>query len=258
MKNLIKYICLLMLLAPTLVLGQSPPRTIHVFVALADNAHQGIAPVPAKIGNGDDPANNLYWGCDEGLKSYFKKSGQWKFVSSADPHTSAILERCIFKHTNSNTYLIADAYRGREIKTAIQDFMNAASGTNPEKIKIKINANEINLKIRGSSDLVAYIGHNGLMDFNIPDITNTRPVHKPAIVLCCMSRQYFEEKLKIAGASPLLLTTQLMYPGSFILKNALDGWLIGEPAPQIRQRAAQSYAKNQKISEKAALGVFAP
>ena len=37
-------------------------RTIHVFVALCDNEHQGIVPVPEKIGNGKDPANNLYWG----------------------------------------------------------------------------------------------------------------------------------------------------------------------------------------------------
>lgn len=254
MKTLIRYIYLFMLLAPMPALAQTSPRTVHVFVALADNAHQGIALVPAKIGNGDDAANNLYWGCDEGLKAYFKKSGQWKFVGSVDPHTSAILERCVFKHANSNTYLIADAYRGREIKTAIEDFMNAAAGTRLQQIKIK---NETSLKISGGSDLVAYIGHNGLMDFQIPEIKNQHPSHKPAIVLCCMSRQYFEQRLKSAGASPILLTTQLMYPGSFILKSALDGWLIGEPPAQLRKRAAQAYAKNQNISQKSALGVFA-
>lgn len=30
-------------------------RTIHVFVALCDNEHQGIVPVPEIFGNGDDP-----------------------------------------------------------------------------------------------------------------------------------------------------------------------------------------------------------
>ena len=43
--------------------GDSP--NLYLFVALADNAHQTVARVPAKIGNGDDPANNLYWGCSE-------------------------------------------------------------------------------------------------------------------------------------------------------------------------------------------------
>src|SRR5215813_9455895 len=38
------------------------PRTVHVFVALADNDHQGIVPVARILGNGEDPEHNLYWG----------------------------------------------------------------------------------------------------------------------------------------------------------------------------------------------------
>ena len=37
------------------LMAQAPPRTIHVFVALADNKNQGIVPVAAIFGNGDDP-----------------------------------------------------------------------------------------------------------------------------------------------------------------------------------------------------------
>lgn len=47
-------------------------KTIHVFVALCDNANQGIVPVPESLGNGQDPKSNLYWGAIYGLKSYFK------------------------------------------------------------------------------------------------------------------------------------------------------------------------------------------
>ncbi|MEN6627395.1 MAG: hypothetical protein ABFD69_14315 [Candidatus Sumerlaeia bacterium] len=54
------------------------------------------------------------------------------------------------------------------------------------------------------------------------------------------------------------MTTQLMYPGSFVLKAALEGWLAGESQPQIKSRAARAYAKNQNIGVKSALGVFAP
>ncbi|WP_298952106.1 hypothetical protein [uncultured Nonlabens sp.] len=35
-------------------------KTIHIFVALCDNVNQGIAPVPEKIGNGQDAFNNSY------------------------------------------------------------------------------------------------------------------------------------------------------------------------------------------------------
>ena len=58
-------------------------------------------------------------------------------------------------------------------------------------------------------------------------------------------------------AAPLLTTTQLMYPGGFVLRAALDGWIAGETPEQIRQRAAAAYARNQKISAKSAAGVFA-
>jgi hypothetical protein len=46
------------------------PRTIHVFVALADNDHQGIVPVARVLENGDDPEHNLYWGSAYGVKAF--------------------------------------------------------------------------------------------------------------------------------------------------------------------------------------------
>jgi hypothetical protein len=49
----------------------APTKRIHLFIALCDNASQGIQPVNKKIGNGDDPESNLYWGCDDGANSYF-------------------------------------------------------------------------------------------------------------------------------------------------------------------------------------------
>jgi hypothetical protein len=58
------------------------------------------------------------------------------------------------------------------------------------------------------------------------------------------------------GARPVLLTTQLMYPGAMILEAAFEGWLKAESADQIRVRAGKAYAANQKISEKAGMGVF--
>ena len=53
---------------------------IHVFVALCDNIHQGIVPVSATLGNGDDPARNLYWGAAFGVKTFFTKSKDWQLI----------------------------------------------------------------------------------------------------------------------------------------------------------------------------------
>lgn len=234
-------------------------KIIHVFVALCDNDSQGIVPVPAKIGNGNDPANNLYWGCAEGVKAYFSRSRQWKLVSAQNNPSETILERCVFQHRETNAFIIADAYRGSNIKDATADFLASASGNKEEHIEITSSNKRIELDIAGSADLVSYIGHNGLMDFSLPFPDKAESAGaKDAIVLCCISERYFWPALRKSGARPLLMTTQLMYPGAFILKAALDGWLIGERAQEVRERAAKAYADNQKISVKAARGVFAP
>ena len=57
--------------------SRASPRVVHVFVALADNQHQGIIPVPPALGNGQDPQRNLYWGAAYGVKTYFKASEDW-------------------------------------------------------------------------------------------------------------------------------------------------------------------------------------
>ena len=47
-------------------------------------------------------------------------------------------------------------------------------------------------------------------------------------------------------------TSNLMAPEAYILHDALEGWISGETAQQIRVRAAKAYAKYQKISQRAA------
>ena len=67
------------------------PLRVHVTVALCDNATQGIVPVPAAIGDGNDPRTNLYWGAMYGVKSWLKRDG-WKVEKIASPHPF-VLER---------------------------------------------------------------------------------------------------------------------------------------------------------------------
>src|SRR5687768_1954536 len=101
---------------PALAKIENPGRLIHVMVALCDNENQGIVPVPAHLGNGDDPASNLYWGAAYGVKTFFTKSKNWeKLAEIANPKPN-VLERLVFQHRTHNTYLVADAYRGSKMK----------------------------------------------------------------------------------------------------------------------------------------------
>ncbi len=86
-------------------------------MALCDNKHQGIVPVPAKLGNGKDPLPNLFWGAAYGIKSYFKyKTTDWKVVKSFNSENPYILEIILFSHKSEEVYILADAYNGAKIK----------------------------------------------------------------------------------------------------------------------------------------------
>lgn len=232
---------------------KNPARVVHVLVALCDNENQGIVPVPAHLGNGEDPAKNLYWGAAYGVKTYFSKSPNWTKVAQIVRPKENVLERLVFKHNKFDVYLIADAYRGSRMEHTIADFFAASSGSELENISF----NDKTIQIMGTSNIVAFVGHNGLMDaeFN-GTIRKTDNEKREAVVLACASRNYFSKHLKKTGAEPLLWTTNLMAPEAYILHDALEGWVAGENQAQIRTRAAAAYAKYQRISQKAAEGLL--
>jgi hypothetical protein len=210
-----------------------------VFVALADNKNQGIVPVAAVLGDGNDPARNLYWGSAYGVKTYFARSADWQMIASGQRPKPEVLERCIFKHRTQNVYLIADAYQGSKIKQAIVDFLEAAAGGETESIAVKTGTQTLTLNARGGADLVAYAGHDGLMDFQLSALPHEKSKkHREAIILACISKSYFAAPLRASGATPLVWTTGLMAPEAYTLKSALDGWILHESNDQIRERAA--------------------
>jgi hypothetical protein len=234
---------------------QTTLRTVHVFVALADNQHQGIVPVPAHLGNGEDAANNLYWGSAYGVKAFFSHATEWKRIACTANPKPAIRERCTFRYKAAPVYLIADAYRGIEIKQAILDFFYSASGAGADAVPISDSGGGalVNLPAHGGANLLVYIGHDGLMDFQIPRYPNQKDAgHRETIVLACASRQFFADGIKASGAYPLLWTTNLMAPEAYTLKSALDGWIAEENREQIRERAAGAYDKYQKCGARAA------
>src|SRR5438874_11186130 len=143
-------------------------RVIHVFVALADNEHQGIIPVPPALGNGEDPSRNLYWGAAYGVRTFFRTTADRKEISSLPKPKSYILERSIFRHRASGTILIADAYEGSEIKQALTDFFRAPARLAPEMISFPTALGSKPETVPASPELVVYVGHDGLMDFSLP------------------------------------------------------------------------------------------
>ena len=223
-------------------------KTIHILVALCDNKYQGIVPVPAKIGNGQDPANNLYWGCAFGIKSFFKNSNDWKLLKTIAVD-SVILERLTFKHKTSNTILIADAYNGQFIKQCTVDFLNSSCGLKKDTLHI----NNKPVGINGNAKLIAYIGHDGLMDFQLKNtFVNTDNKLRDVMILACYSKHFFSPLLQKAHVQPLLWSTGLMSPEAYTIHAALSAYLNKQPQEQMRSDVAKAYSNYQKCSYNAA------
>ncbi len=231
---------------------------VHVFVALCDNVNQGIVPVSASLGNGDNPATNLYWGAAFGVKTFFSKSKDWQLVSQVANPRPTVLERLVFKHRQRELFMVADAYRGKEISQATRDFLEAAAGRPGEAVKVKSAAGETVFNGDGSAEVVVYVGHNGLMDFELHAPPRARDERgRRAIILACASKQYFDKSLHQTGATPLLWTTNLMAPEAYVLSAAIDGWMNKESDEEVRGRAAKAYHKYQNCGLKAANNLFA-
>jgi len=228
-------------------------RKVHVFVALADN-RQGIAPVPARIGNGQDPGNNLYWGARYGIKTAFSRDPNWRLVESRPKPFPHLLERLIFRHAKLKVYLVADAYDGLYIKEATTAAVLSSAGMLPEPIVVAGRT----YIFGGGADLIAFVGHNGLGAFTIDEAVKRRDERKrDAVFLCCSSRPWFDAYLEQGGAYPLLMTTQPMCPEAYSLQAMLEGWVKRESPTRIHERAAQAYSRYQRCSVRAAKGLFA-
>lgn len=241
----------LLFAASCVIAEASAQRIIHVVVALCDNDCQGIVPVPERIGDGDNPAANLYWGCGYGVSNFFdKKTGDWKLIERQKQGDGTILERCFFKHKSLDIVIVAEAYRGCAIEKATEDFFLSCAGLLGRKLDADGQTYDV-----GQAELVCYVGHNGLMDFDIEEYPRGESGRK-AIMLACISSEYFGEGLRAAGAEPLLWTRGLMAPEAYTLEAALTAYATNQSDAVIEKRAEQAYLKYQGVKESGANWLF--
>ncbi|WP_089898640.1 hypothetical protein [Chitinophaga arvensicola] len=232
--------------------AQSP--SIHVLVALCDNKYQGIVKVPARIGNGQDPANNLYWGCGYGVKTFLKKQPEWQFIKQIPHPQNNIYERLIFRHKSTSVYLVADAYDGAKMKETIATFMQYAAGLQQETIPVDKDT----IRVGGNAGLIVFIGHNGLMDFTPASTPRKADQQRRDIaIFACASKPYFAEAIRQTGAYPLIWTTHLMSPEAYTLVPLINGWVKQEKPAVIYEQVAQAYHQYQKCGIKGARKLFA-
>ena len=224
------------------------PLVAHVLVPLCDNEHQGIVPTSASIGNGMDPDHNLYWMTSKGVKRYFRDLPDWKMIETYENVRTDILERAVFLKTFENgakVILVADAYRGDRMHECLNDYFNSLSGFFLDSVLV----DDVYFQINGNADLVAFNGHNGLMDESTtyqPATVSTKP--KDAVSISCASGGYFKDHYWQTSSYPLVHTTNLLYPGAFILEGILNKWAMLGDEEACKKAAGNAYYKHKPKS----------
>lgn len=241
------------------------PVVIQLSVALADNKHQEIVPVPEAIGDGQNAGTNLYWGASYGVKTYMTRDAGWTKLADFEVEDIRILERIVLTKSflrqgrRVTAYLVADAWDGRFIRDTVEQFMAYNAGNDA----FQVQAGGKLLNAGGAAHLIAYIGHNVLIDMvanESPAFSSLQiPADNPpndAIILACKSQPYFSYYLKRVSAHPLLLTTGLMAPEAYSFDAAVSEWILTGDDLAVRKAAAAGYDKYQNTGLKAAERLF--
>ena len=198
------------LLISHVFLGQD---TLKIFVALWDS----------------EPKSDLYWGMKYGIKTYFIQDEDWKLVQQAKPGKK-VQEQLLFYNETLDLYVDAMAYHTDKIKTTITEFIEYAYSCDSNK-------------------LVVYVGHDGLMDFNI-DVKPQKNICD-AMVFSCVSEDYFSPYLDM-----VLSTYTYMAPEAYGVMAAIEAWAKNDGEEEIRKSTAVAYSKYQKITVKSAEWTF--
>lgn len=199
------------------------PLVVHVKVPLCDNENQGIVPTSPSLGNGMDLKRNLYWATSKGMKRYFNELSDWILISSKIAPNKDVLERVLFKKKFKNgavVYLVADAYRGDRMVHCLEDHFKSLNGS----LKDTLIIDKDTIGIYGNADLLAFNGHNGLMDETVSYKKSTDGIARDAVTIACISGEYFKPVYKETNSYPLVHTTNLLYPGAFILEGVINSW----------------------------------
>lgn len=252
-------------MAADLKAGQ--PLVITAHVALCDN--RVIRCGNSRLGDGDKPDKNLYWGGASGFKATFDHARAWRRVLLDGGDGDVIIQRAVYRlrikrpsprwhalgvKAGFDVYLVGLGYRGTRIARASDAFIRQVMGEGGVTITLPSG---LKLAAGGQGHIVGYAGHNHLMDapgYEFPEVTRQRPVG--FFALACMTSSYLGGRLPGKNRRALLLTRTFMYPGAFTINGLARALAAGGTQHEIFMGGVRQYAKHQKREVKAIRRAF--
>jgi hypothetical protein len=250
-------------------LAEGKPLVVQVHVPLCDN---DVIPCGnAKLGDGDNPDTNLYWATTPGFGRWFtrRKSG-WTQVLDGDGATVGdddVLDVRVFRKRISasrawraagspkhfDMYIVAFAWRGEAIDRALDAYAAELYGGATRTLQLDDGTE---LAAGGAARIVAYVGHNRLMDKDAYEWPSTSGDTKGAIAIACHTAAYMEDVVPSESRVPLLLTRDFLFANAAPLEGAVVAFAEGGSYAAMREAAAAGYAGVQKREVKKVRGAF--
>lgn len=138
------------------------------------------------------------------------------------------------------------------MKACLQDFFAATAGKKTESLSVENKKTDL----YAGADLIGFNGHNGLMDVAVDIPQKENETFHDAVIIGCISHDYFIEPLKKSGAYPLLTTTGLMAPEAYVFEGILNSWGALQEEESVHSHAAIAYHKYQKCGMRGATNLF--
>jgi hypothetical protein len=249
------------------------PLVVQVHVPLCDNTILRCG--NARLGDGNSPRTNLYWATGEGFAGWFGRRGTaWKQVLDSDGTAVAdddVLDVRVWRRSLATStawrrrgapgridvYLVVQAWRGTAIDRGLAAYFDDLYRDRPRRITLSDGAV---VDAGGAARIVAYVGHNRLMDVDTPDWTamarasGTRT--KGAVAIACHTAAYMAKHLPAPTRVPLLMTRDFLMASAPTLDGAVVAFAAGGDYRAIRRGAAAGYADGQDKPVEKVAGAF--
>jgi hypothetical protein len=245
------------------------PLVVEVHAPLCEGTI--IACGNKKLGDGDNPDTNLYWSTTPGFGEWFaRRNSGWKRVlkqtadQTGDADILAIhvyrrdiatpaawVKRGAPKHFELD--VVIHGWRGTSIDKALAAYADDVSGKGTRDLVL---ADKSTLAAGGSAQLVAFVGHNRLMDLDSFTWPEPGTIVKGAIAIACDTAPYMKKQVSAKTRVPLLMTSDLLFANAAPLEAAVLAFASGGGFAEIRKDAATAYAGIQQVEVRRVWGTF--
>jgi len=149
--------------------------------------------------------------------------------------------------------IVIHGWRGKAIDRALAAYADDVSKSKARTIRLDDGSS---LEAGGAAQIVAWVGHNRLMDLDAFTWPEPGKATKGTIAIACHTAAYMEEKVPSATRVPLLMTRDFLFANAAPLEAAVLAFAAGGSYARIRLDAATAYAGIREREVKHVFGAF--